>query len=646
MQTRSMGPTIVARTHDSPIRGDDGKKQKKTSAQTISEEKTEEATRKDSPIRDDDGKKPSAVGHEAQASDGDDEKKPSVTCPEAKASGGDDNEQSTAFKRTVASVGDDENEPSTVGHVARARDGNDEDEHHEASAIGGTPLRLGRRIEGWKCSFTKRSFRDSISQIYKRKQNRFVEKPYSPSPKEDESLVVYLNPGDTLSMQPNLIPSPPLTGRIIDFQRNEILMWPKLRIQSFFPTIGTLVLRSRENKEHTEHLVITEDHVIWVKRDPQLSKELLKILLAEEIKEKGSDLCANNYFDASNIPDNDGEVDPEYRRLSELPYARKPNFASEKALGSSFTESGLPCLFCPGRRIISDKNALANSGFWCNLPNNLQDSAKRSLAKHEDSQHDGLCCGANQYFPLSFFLYESGDDDVCGASVLQDMFYNSIKDNPILAGDIKNAVVWNNPVPLQSSIAYLIGFVHGKLRDSKRRISERQGFRNFIKNNASTSEARSWFDAKYRGTEKQKIRTFEKRIVAVFIDLCCEKLDKLNEAFRNFDFKELYRTMRIDFKKLRNIDDDELSSDITIDAMWNGLNLFFVNGLVSEHSFPSFEDIKFNVSLEDASAYFWIDLRTKEEKADHEADLKAKRPKRKGLFDDFIKGVEDEYFQL
>jgi hypothetical protein len=77
----------------------------------------------------------------------------------------------------------------------------------------------------------------------------------------------------------------------------------------------------------------------------------------------------------------------------------------------------------------------------------------------------------------------------------------------------------------------------------------------------------------------------------------------LQREFKQFDFVKLFWYIKEDYRKLRPDFREIEIAQLTIEALWNGINLFFVNGLVNIYSFPTMEHLDFNVSLKDTVQY-------------------------------------------
>jgi hypothetical protein len=56
----------------------------------------------------------------------------------------------------------------------------------------------------------------------------------------------------------------------------------------------------------------------------------------------------------------------------------------------------------------------------------------------------------------------------------------------------------------------------------------------------------------------------------------------------------MFSVMKADYQKLQPNCPDDWITTITMSALWYGINLFFTNGLISDHCFPTFQQLYFD----------------------------------------------------
>jgi hypothetical protein len=111
----------------------------------------------------------------------------------------------------------------------------------------------------------------------------------------------------------------------------------------------------------------------------------------------------------------------------------------------------------------------------------------------------------------------------------------------------------------------------------------------------------------------------------IFIRYCKYQLGVIRSCLHCFNFRELYGLMKRNYATLKkNYSDDKLDY-ITKDRMYNPVSLFFVNGLVSQHRFPTLEDLILDFTLEDAVTVLHGTLLTNEEREEEWEELRLRK---------------------
>jgi hypothetical protein len=228
------------------------------------------------------------------------------------------------------------------------------------------------------------------------------------------------------------------------------------------------------------------------------------------------------------------------------------------------------------------------------------------LKIHVENDRPNLCGRETQLFNSSFYKYTPcNKKDLSGVGFIQDLCCKRIFDGPLTIKQICD-FVHSGGNQINVGISNIIGGLQGMLKLSTDCISKLPEVKGFLEE-ASHSNTYAMF-CKIRGSKTSK---FKNKLIAKFIKLCNDKLVWLNSEFEDYDFAELYNVIYDDYfcSDLVRYDDCDHAKQIAMDALWNGINLFFVNGLLSKYRFPLLEHVDLNVSLNDALDVIAQDIR-------------------------------------